>query len=308
MHALLQCIHIVMQSLLTSISHDDIGQHRTSDGDPLFALHQCTAHLQRSMLSPFAFYWNYRMLIVRLALTYLAEHSCDSQPQAALVVYKALTATDRQSTLDDVPQAIGVSQTSSMYSSPNDGELVPQKVYTPHTLDDRRRYVEKVQLDEPIMFMRSPEGSGISLQDALSNNFAQLVGSDDLMFENSGPSVSIRLMDMGSRPMEDGADERWRVGPGFIGVDDLVLVALQHVSAGSWQAHLSARRPVPPAWPQNHPPSPSNPTAQHHRRSRTPSSPSPGSVNAQIIRGPLSSPIARKVQLIRQIAAAPCFS
>lgn len=32
--------------------------------------------------------------------------------------------------------------------------------------------------------------------------------------------------------------ERWRVGPGFIQPDDLVLVRLVHVSKGSWQAEF----------------------------------------------------------------------
>jgi hypothetical protein len=33
-------------------------------------------------------------------------------------------------------------------------------------------------------------------------------------------------------------NERWRVGQGFIQVDDLVLVRLVHVSKGSWQAEF----------------------------------------------------------------------
>ncbi|OBZ73112.1 hypothetical protein A0H81_06650 [Grifola frondosa] len=170
------------------------------------------------------------------------------------------------------------------YASPADGPFVPQKTYRPHTQSDRRRYVEEVQLAEPIMFiMQNPEACGIVLRDALTSKFMRLVGREDLMFEGRGPSVSIRLMwpgyapwsrqiptrdfrtpplpitrsklaknvaktiqrfisDMHKRPMEDGADPRWRVGEGRITVDDLVLVGLENVSMGSWQAHVRLRR------------------------------------------------------------------
>ena len=42
--------------------------------------------------------------------------------------------------------------------------------------------------------------------------------------------------------MEEDADLRWRVGgANGIKVDDLVLVGLQHVSKGSWQAYVRLR-------------------------------------------------------------------
>ena len=46
-------------------------------------------------------------------------------------------------------------------------------------------------------------------------------------------------------PMEDGSDEKWRIGdrPGDIKVEDLMLVSIHHVSLGSWQPHLRLRRP-----------------------------------------------------------------
>ncbi|OBZ74214.1 hypothetical protein A0H81_05854 [Grifola frondosa] len=194
--------------------------------------------------------------------------------------------SDQQLIMYDVRRDGGlrsVPELAVAYSSPHDGELVPQKPYRPHTQSDRRRYVEEVQLEEPIMFfMQSPDGCGISLRDALNSKFMHLVGRDDLMFEGRGPSVSIRLMwpgyaqwsrqiptrdfrsppgpitrsklaknvaktiqrfisDMQNRPMEDDAEARWRVGPAFIKLDDLILVGLQHVSMGSWQAHWNQR-------------------------------------------------------------------
>ncbi|KAI0736445.1 hypothetical protein C8Q72DRAFT_872257 [Fomitopsis betulina] len=157
--------------------------------------------------------------------------------------------------------------------------LVPQKTYRPNTQSERRRYVDEVQLEPPIMFyMQNPSRWGISLQDALHG--------DDLMFEQRAPSVSIRLMwpgyapwskqiptrdfqippqpisraklakyvaktvqrfiqDIDQRPMEDDAEVRWRVGSAHIQLQDLALIGLQHVTMGSWQAYLVLRRSTP---------------------------------------------------------------
>lgn len=53
----------------------------------------------------------------------------------------------------------------------------------------------------------------------------------------SPPSLN-RLQDMTDRRMEDEAEAKWRVGGRHIRAEDLVLVGLQHVSMGSWQAHV----------------------------------------------------------------------
>ena len=45
------------------------------------------------------------------------------------------------------------------------------------------------------------------------------------------------------RPMEEDGDLAWLVGPGKIDIFDLVLVRLDHVSKGSWQAQLQLVRP-----------------------------------------------------------------
>ncbi|KAI0923976.1 hypothetical protein AcV5_009360 [Taiwanofungus camphoratus] len=176
-----------------------------------------------------------------------------------------------------------VAQLAAQVATAHDGPLVPQKTYRPHTQSDRRRYVEEVQLEAPIMFyVQNPSGCGISLRDALNSKFMRLQGRDDLMFSNRGPSVSIRLMwpgyapwsrqiptrdfrsppgpitrsklaknvaktiqrfidEMQNRRMEEEAEVRWRVGRGHIDLDDLILVGLQHVSMGSWQAHVRLR-------------------------------------------------------------------
>jgi hypothetical protein len=43
--------------------------------------------------------------------------------------------------------------------------------------------------------------------------------------------------------MEEDGDLAWLVGPGKIDVFDLVLLRLDHVSKGSWQAQLQLVRP-----------------------------------------------------------------
>lgn len=77
---------------------------------------------------------------------------------------------------------------------PNPGWIIPHKTYRPTTQSDCRRFVEDVTLEEPIMFlMEHPDGCGIPCQDALSSKFARLVGRDDVMFQQNGLSVTIRI-------------------------------------------------------------------------------------------------------------------
>lgn len=68
-------------------------------------------------------------------------------------------------------------------------------MYKPHTNSDRRRYVEEVLLDAPILFESiQPEGYyGILLSDAIRCRFKKLNNADVPVFLNRGPSVSIRL-------------------------------------------------------------------------------------------------------------------
>ncbi len=44
--------------------------------------------------------------------------------------------------------------------------------------------------------------------------------------------------------MEEDGEPIWAVGPHKIDVNDLVLVRLDHVSKGSWQAQLQLLRPL----------------------------------------------------------------
>ncbi|KAI9440536.1 hypothetical protein H4582DRAFT_1473697 [Lactarius indigo] len=165
------------------------------------------------------------------------------------------------------------------------GPMVPQKRYKPHTSSDRRRYVDEVNLEPSIHFyMQKPDEEGIPLKDAMHGRFARLVSRDEPMFQERGPSISVRINWPGYQPwsrqiptrdfrnppgpitraklaknvaksvarfiqehkgrqMEEDGDAAWLVGPGKIDVFDLVLVRLDHVSKGSWQAQLQLVRP-----------------------------------------------------------------
>ena len=43
---------------------------------------------------------------------------------------------------------------------------------------------------------------------------------------------------MDGQKQEDATQTQWRVGGRGIKLEDLMLVGLQHVSMGSWQAHV----------------------------------------------------------------------
>lgn len=74
------------------------------------------------------------------------------------------------------------------------GPMVPQKRYKPHTSSDRRRYVDEVNLEPSIHFyMQKPDEEGILLKDAMHGRFAHLVSRDESMFQERGPSISVRI-------------------------------------------------------------------------------------------------------------------
>ncbi|KAI1793577.1 hypothetical protein LXA43DRAFT_885417 [Ganoderma leucocontextum] len=190
-------------------------------------------------------------------------------------------AFDPKKSLITMPRAVGnVLDIANAAGHPHGGPLVPQKTYKPHTISDRRRYVDEVELEAPIMFFsNNPTGCGILLKDAISSRFSTLEGRDDAMFQGRGPSVSIRLnwpgyapwsrqiptrdfrsppqpitraklarnvaktvqrfiQEMGNQNMDDPSEAKWRVGTRDIRLENLILVGLQHVSMGSWQAHV----------------------------------------------------------------------
>ena len=72
--------------------------------------------------------------------------------------------------------------------------MVPQKRYKPHTSSDRRRYVDEFNIEPSINFyMQKPDEAGIPLEGAMHGRFARLVARDEPMFQERGPSISVRI-------------------------------------------------------------------------------------------------------------------
>ncbi|KAF9531752.1 hypothetical protein CPB83DRAFT_750420, partial [Crepidotus variabilis] len=63
--------------------------------------------------------------------------------------------------------------------------------------------------------------------------------------KNVAKCVQRFMQDRKTLPLEDEADQSWRVGdaPNDIKLEDLVLVSIHHVSLGSWQPQLRLLRP-----------------------------------------------------------------
>ncbi|KAK7687935.1 hypothetical protein QCA50_009154 [Cerrena zonata] len=132
-----------------------------------------------------------------------APHTYTPSPTSSISAFGDMTlATHMDFPRNHVPHAPQMPRTvqpvPSVYDLakmfPGFNHMVPQKTYRPNTQSDRRRYVEEVQLEQPIMFYVSgPDGLGISCRDALSSRFIRLRDRDDQMFINRGPSVSIRV-------------------------------------------------------------------------------------------------------------------
>jgi hypothetical protein len=75
---------------------------------------------------------------------------------------------------------------------------IPQKRYTS---SDRRRYVDEVNLEPSINFyMQKPDEERIPLSDAMHGRFARLVSRDEPMFQERGPSISVRINWPGYQP------------------------------------------------------------------------------------------------------------
>ncbi|KAG8220889.1 hypothetical protein J3R82DRAFT_2388 [Butyriboletus roseoflavus] len=80
-------------------------------------------------------------------------------------------------------------------------DFVPQTVYQPYTEADRKRYIRDVELKETIFFHTDDSSElGVSLDDALKQKLGHLNGKDHRMFNDCGPSVSIRIQWPGYAP------------------------------------------------------------------------------------------------------------
>ncbi|KAI0044756.1 hypothetical protein FA95DRAFT_1561869 [Auriscalpium vulgare] len=63
--------------------------------------------------------------------------------------------------------------------------------------------------------------------------------------KNVAKSVQRFIQEHKNRAMEEEGEEEWMIGPQKIDLFDLVLIRLDHVSKGSWQAQLQLARPLP---------------------------------------------------------------
>ncbi|KAG6865710.1 hypothetical protein C0991_012526 [Blastosporella zonata] len=118
------------------------------------------------------------------------------------------TSTVLQMSGDDVPNLDGHREQLRLFKEAlqlpltfNAGPFIPQKMYMPHTNSDRRRYVEEIDLQQPIYFwMEGPDECGIPLVDALHSRVRRLRQRDEPVFEGRGPSISVRIQWPGYRP------------------------------------------------------------------------------------------------------------
>ena len=92
---------------------------------------------------------------------------------------------------DYQPPIGGIDPWRDVMADPNNYQVIPQVKYRPHTRTDRQRYVEAVELQEPIYFYTHK--FGIRLSDALHSRVLRLQSRDETVFHGLGPSVTIRL-------------------------------------------------------------------------------------------------------------------
>lgn len=71
---------------------------------------------------------------------------------------------------------------------------MPQTLYRPFTEADKDRYIERISLSAPIIFMTKESLEwGISLEDVCNGKTQHLVDKDVPVLQDCGPSVSIRI-------------------------------------------------------------------------------------------------------------------
>ncbi|KAI0318507.1 hypothetical protein OF83DRAFT_1171023 [Amylostereum chailletii] len=166
------------------------------------------------------------------------------------------------------------------------GAVVPQALWAPRSNRDMTHYVVDASLLLPTFFIRNTGTIGLSLIDAAAGNCGSLVGCSQPVNVGGRTSVHLRIQWPGynewkrqfqtrdetvnrniitlekfvrhvgrsvDRFMEAAASEisqgapTWLIGPGRITREDVVVVGVVHVSAGSWMPILQLRRRLSPA-------------------------------------------------------------
>ncbi|KAF8269735.1 hypothetical protein EI94DRAFT_1798901 [Lactarius quietus] len=157
------------------------------------------------------------------------------------------------------------------------GTVVPQTLWTPKSAIDRRRHVEKANLEIPVFFEDNDGGLGVSLGASIDGQCRVLRDANDpaplgqkttthirivwpgykefkrqipIRDESRAAIPSQRLVvtflqvcELDSRSVDDRS-QLWRIGPGGIQHSDIVIIGAVHVSVGSWMPILQLNRYV----------------------------------------------------------------
>jgi len=161
------------------------------------------------------------------------------------------------------------------------GSVVPQQIWFPQGQGDWRRYVEQAQLQMPLFFMSAEGPLGVPIVNAAAGQMALLGGNEPAPFGDktttkirigwpgySPSEQQVQLRDqtparnrvtlerfvkhVGSRvrqflvdcervPVQDPSHWKWRVGQGNVSFNEVMLIGIVQVSAGSWMPILQLR-------------------------------------------------------------------
>ncbi|KAH0836606.1 hypothetical protein J3R83DRAFT_8306 [Lanmaoa asiatica] len=110
--------------------------------------------------------------------------------------------------------------------------FVPQTLYKPFTEADKERYLERVSLSPPIIFVtKAPNEWGVSLEDVRNGKTNHLVDKNAPVLQNCGPSVSIRINWPGYSPFKRQISSRnWRKTKGPITKEKLAQILAKTTS------------------------------------------------------------------------------
>jgi len=157
--------------------------------------------------------------------------------------YKPHTSSDRRRYVDEV----NLEPPINFYMQKPDEEGIPLKDAM------HGRFARLALRDEPMFRERGPSIS-VRLNWPGYQPWSRQIPTRDFrnppgpitrgkLAKNVAKSVARFIAEHKGRPMEEDGDPAWVVGPGAIDVFDLVLVRLDHVSKGCWQAQLQLTRP-----------------------------------------------------------------
>ncbi|KAH9993734.1 hypothetical protein BJV74DRAFT_366639 [Russula compacta] len=157
--------------------------------------------------------------------------------------YKPHTSSDRRRYVDEV----NLEQSISFFMQRPDEEGIPLRDAM------HGRFARLLSRDEPMFKERGPSIS-VRINWPGYQPWSRQIPTRDFrnppgpitrakLAKNVAKSVSRFIVEHKGRQMEEDGDPAWVVGPGKIDVYDLVLVRLDHVSKGSWQAQLQLIRP-----------------------------------------------------------------